>query len=191
MSAPPLATPAQLGNFLQETIASDDPVAIQYLADASAVIRDYLDMTVTAVSGDVETRTPLSGSVFLKESPIKAITLLEVLDTWSDVWQPVLTSDYRYDLETGEVWRNYRNHSGIRWSDERKSWRVTYDHGFDTVPDDLARVCYSLAGRFYATPAGVDQERQGQRQVKYSLTADDLNSLERLTLDRYKHARAS
>jgi hypothetical protein len=189
MAPPPLATPAQLGNFLQQTIDPADPVALQLLAQASALIRRYMDMTVTAVAGDVERCSPVGNSVFLKEAPITAISQLELLDPWAGTWTTVQTTDYDYDLDTGEVYRGYVNNTGVRWPTDRRSWRVTYDHGFATVPDDIAGVCYGVAARFYTTPAGIDSERTGQRQVKYDLRNDDFTALERMILDGYRHMR--
>jgi triacylglycerol esterase/lipase EstA (alpha/beta hydrolase family) len=188
--APALATPAQLGNFLQQTIAPDDPVALQLLGLASGLIRRYLGQAVTAVAGDVELRTPEAGSVFLKEGPVTAVSLVEVLDPNTNLWTATATTDYGVDFETGEVYRTFASNSDLFWwPTDRNSWRVTYDHGFETVPDDIAGVCYGLAARFYSTPAGIDQERTGQRQVKYSLTNDDFNPLELMVLDSYRNAR--
>lgn len=193
MALPPLATPAQLGNFLQQTIAANDPVALELLAQASAVIRLYLGQTVTAVTGDVELCTPYGGSVFLKQSPVTAVTLVEVKDYSTGLWTAAASTDWDMDPDIGEIWPDPTSQSNTIswWPSTRNSWRVTYDHGFATVPDDIAGVCYGLAARFYATPAGIDSERTGQRQIKYSLTADDFNPLEKLVLDGYRFARVA
>ena len=189
MAAPaPLATPAQLGNYLQQDISDTDPVAIQLLAEASAVIRRYLDQTVTPVAGDVEECTPLSGKVFLKEVPVKAVSLVEIYD-WQTGWSTVDPTAYKASLKRGTITPN--PHAFVQWPCGEDSWRVTYDHGYDEVPDDIQGVAVSLAARFYATPAGVDMERTGQRQIKYSLTADDLTAIERLTLDSIRIVRVA
>ena len=182
----PLATPAQLGALLQQTISSTDPSALQLLAQASGVIRRYLDLTVTQVLGDVELGTPEDGVVFLRESPVTNVSLVEVQDPWTGVWSTVPSTAYKASLRLGTVSQGLVNTAGVRWPTDEESWRITYDHGFETVPDDLMGVCVGVASRFYSVPAGVDAERIGNRQVKYSLTADDLNALERLTLDGYR-----
>ncbi|MFH5879762.1 hypothetical protein [Arthrobacter sp. NA-172] len=188
MPAPaPLATPAQLGNFLQQTIADTDPVALQLLAEASAVIRRYLDQTVTVVTGDVELCTPLSGKVFLSQWPVNAVSLVEIYDWQSGAWSTVSASAYRPLLSRGMIKPN--PYAFVQWPCGEDSWRVTYDHGYVTVPDDIQGVAVSMAARFYATPTGVDMERTGMRQIKYSLTADDLNAIERITLDGIRFAR--
>ena len=187
----PLATPAMLGNYLQQTISGTDPVAVQLLAQSSAVIRRYLDMTVTQVSAGVELRTPRNGEVFLKEAPATAVSLLEVRDPWTGAWSTVPTTAYNVDLEEGIIARGFINTTGVRWPTDDKSWRVTYDHGFATVPDDIAGVCVGVAARFYSTPAGIDMERTGLRQVKYSLTTDAFNDLEKIVLDGFKWARVA
>ena len=189
MPAPaPLATPAQLGAFLQQAIANTDATALQLLAQASAIIRKYLDQTVTPVSADLEYVTPLSGKVFLSQSPVIAVSKVETFDWRSGTWATADSSTYRVSLKRGTV--TPLPTFGPYPCDE-DSWRITYDHGFTEIPDDLSGVCVTVAARFYATPAGIDMERTGQRQVKYSLTTDDFNDLEKVVLDGIRIPRVA
>lgn len=189
MADAPLATVDQLSAYLQlpQPLASTDASALLYLQIASGMVRDYLQQKITAVAAEVALVNPAPGygfSVFLPEMPVTNVSLVETLDNTVTpaVWKAADPTTYTVNLATGVVaalpW------TGVIWPTNPGSWRITYDHGFATVPDGLMGVTVSVAAREYTTPAGVDLERVGGYQVKYDI-GGGFTDLEQKTLNRY------
>lgn len=178
----PLATVAQLAATLQVTLAPDDPAALLQLATAAGKIRDYLQQDITAVAGDVVELDPLDGAyVELPQIPVTAVTLVETYSSDTGLWTTADPKTYTVSKRLGMI--AAKPGLGVNWPTDPETWRVTYDHGFTTVPDSLQGVCAAVAARAYASPAGVDLERIGGYQAKYS--ADDFSKTEISTLSKY------
>lgn len=191
MAAGDLATVAQLSNYLQASPAlqPNDPTATQIITMVSGMIRSYLDQQITAVVGDVELCDPHSRMVFLRELPVTAVTKVEVYDVFSNTWKLADPTTYTVSLRRGTIKTNPIMPLGFYWPTDDETWRVTYNHGYTTIPDDLTGVCCSVSARIYNIPIGIDAERIGGRQVKYALTADSFNPIEMGVLSRYKMMR--
>ena len=178
-----LASPAQLGAFLQETIAPDDTSALLYLSIASGMVRDYLHQQITEEVGDVLLADPIDGSyVLLPELPVSAVSLVETFDgiTWTTVAPANYTVSKRLGMLAGKPG------TGVQWPSEPESWRVTYSHGFNEVPDSIVGAVLGVAARAYSSPVAVDSERIGGYQVKYLIESAGFSPLEKIALDRYK-----
>lgn len=181
-----LTTPTQLGAFLQETIAADDASAVLYLSIASGMVRDYLHQQITAVADDVILVDPIDGSYgLLPELPISDVSLVETSD--GTTWTTVDPSAYTVSKRLGMI--AAKPDTGVQWPSEPESWRVTYSHGFATVPDSIVGVVLGVAARAYATPVGVDLEHVGGYQVKYQIESAGFSPLEKIALDHYKLPR--
>lgn len=184
-----LATVADLNNFSQLGLDPADTSAAYLLKVASGMIRRYLDQDITAKAADIELCDPVNGQmVLLKQLPVTAVSLVET-STDGVTWTTVDPSNYTVSKRTGVV--AAKPWTGIQWGSDPESWRITYDHGYATVPDELNGVCCSIASRFYATPAGIDMERTGQRQVKYNLEASGFDPMERLMLSQFRTPRVA
>ncbi|WP_018350951.1 hypothetical protein [Longispora albida] len=75
------------------------------------------------------------------------------------------------------------------WPDQFRAVEVTFGHGYDPVPDDVAAMVVSVAARHAATPAAYRQEAIGA--YSYTTAASTpgtpaLEPVERLVLDRYR-----
>lgn len=185
---PNLATVAQLSAFMQQTIAADDPTALFLLTVASGMIRRAVDQVITLVPGDLEYVDPVNGSfAALKELPVLSVDLVEISNDGGLTWTAVPPGAYKVSRRTGTI--KARPGTNVRWPADEESWRVTYGHGYNTVPPDIAGVCTGLAGRYYATPVAVDMERVGQRQVKYAIESEGFSPLESMALAAYRQAR--
>lgn len=183
-----LATVADLNNFSQLALDPADPSAAYLLKVASGMIRRYLEQDITAKAADVEYADPVNGQmVFLKQLPVTAVSLVETSTDGGVTWSTVLPANYTVSKRTGVV--AAKPWTGINWGTDPESWRVTYDHGYATVPDELNGVCCSIASRFYATPVGIDMERTGQRQVKYSLESAGFTGAEAMVLSSFRNPR--
>jgi len=173
----PLATVADLearyGTLTDDQRARADAL----LADASAKIRVYTGQNFDLTLGDVITLRPVGTTVRLPQRPVRAvhqvvavggtssipdITLPSGAWTWDgidlvDVW-PTNTG---WILNLPEVWlEGY----------PPDTYRITYDHGYDTTPDDVIAVCCSMALRVLTSPTqveGLQSERIGQYSYQY------------------------
>jgi hypothetical protein len=181
-----LATPTQLGLYIQETIAENDPSALLYLDIASGMVRDYLQLILDPVTDDVVELDPIDGSyVFLPELPVTSVSLVETFD--GSAWSTVDSVNYTVSTRLGII-AGLPN-QGIVWPSNPGTWRVTYSHGFAPLPSSILGVVLGVAGRAYSTPAGIDLERIGGYQVKYAMEADGFSAIEKKALARYVNPR--
>lgn len=182
-----LASVAELGAYLKQPLAEDDVTAVMFLDAASDTVRDYLDQILDVVTDDVVVLDPPRGGVlFLPEMPVAAVSKVETLIR--GVWTIVDPGSYVVSARTGSIAATLSAGVG-RWWDA--PWRVTYTHGFVTVPSSLKGVVLGVAGRAYATEVGVDSERIGGYQVKYAVEKTGFSPLELATLNRYRVARVA
>jgi hypothetical protein len=185
-----LASIADLNNFSQLALDPADTSAAYLLKVASGMIRRYLEQDITVTTNDVEYADPVSGRmVLLRQLPVTSVSLVETTTDGGVTWTTVAPANYTVSKRQGVV--AAKPWTGIQWGADPESWRITYTHGFATVPDELNGVCCSIASRFYATPAGIDMERTGQRQVKYNLEAGGFTAMEKLVLDGFRVPRVA
>jgi hypothetical protein len=182
-----LASIADLNNFAQLAIDTNDTAAAFLLKVASGMVRRYLQQDVTATAGDIEYCDPVAGGVLLSQLPVTGVSKVE---TTRDgvTWMVADPTTYVVSRKLGIV--SARAYTGS-WPTDPESWRVTYSHGYDNVPDELKGVACSVAARFYSTPAGIDSERTGQRQVKYNLETGGFTPMEKLVLDGFRIPRVA
>lgn len=184
-----LASVAQLAAFLQLPLADDDASASLMLDIASGMVRDYLKQQVDYVVDDVVELDPINGAyIQLPEMPVASVTLLEILDATVTpaVWTTADPSTYTVSTRLGII--AGLPGCGVYWPSQPGTWRVTYTHGFETVPDSLLGVVLGVAARAYSSPASIEQERIGGYQVKYAVESAGFSALELKTLNRYKDA---
>ena len=188
-----LALPAQLGAFMQQPIADTDPTALLLLDIASGMVRDYLQMELDAVAADVVLLEPVNGSngvsVFLPELPVTAVSLVETFDNTvtPGVWTTADPLTYTISKLLGII--AALPYTGVTWPYLPETWRVTYNHGFVVIPDSLVGVTLGVAARQWNTANGIDLERIGSYQVKYSMEADGFSPIEKKALARYVNPR--
>jgi len=184
-----LATVEELNEFSQLSLDPADTSAAFLLKVASGMIRRYLEQDITQATNDVEYADPISGSfVFLRQLPVTSVSLVETT-TDGTTWTTVDPANYTVSRKTGIV--AAKPWTGIQWGSDPESWRITYTHGYATVPDELKGVACSIASRFYSTPAGIDMERTGQRQVKYSLESAGFTGMESMVLSSFRIPRVA
>ncbi|MBT2566603.1 hypothetical protein J7I84_08865 [Arthrobacter sp. ISL-85] len=184
----PLATVEDLGNYMQQTIAADDPAATFLLLVASGMIRAYLGQTVSQVTDDVEYVDPVNGSfAALSQLPVTAVSLVEITNDDGTNWTAVPPTAYKVSRRRGTITTKWGYN--VRWPTDEESWRVTYTHGFESVPAEIIGVCCGLAARYYSTPIAIELERVGQRQVKYAIESAGFTALESIALTALRPAR--
>lgn len=180
-----LATPAQLGAYINETIDNADPSALLMLDIASGMVRDYLQQLLDPTVNDVAVLDPIAGAVFLPEFPVTSVSLVETFD--GTVWNIMDAATYSVSTRMGIV--SVASVSVVSWPYTMGSWRVTYSHGYNTIPMSIVGVVLGVAARAYSTPPGVDLERIGGYQVKYTMEADGFTPIEQKALNRYVNPR--
>jgi hypothetical protein len=155
-----------LRGFAERRGVDEDPTdlkAIRALADASAFIRGYTHQQITLVEDE---SFALDGTgragLILPQVPVVEICEVSTLDAENT---PTEVTSYRCD-RAGILWRM----DGYAWPIGHANVVVSYDHGYDVVPADIAGVCYDLAAENYvATGAGeVTGETIGNYQVTYA-----------------------
>lgn len=184
-----LATVADLNNFSQLALDPADSSAAYLLKVASGMIRRYLEQDITQTLNDVELCDPVGSAVFLRQLPVQSVSLVETTTDGGVTWVMVDPASYTVSKRTGMV--AAKPWTGVQWGSDPESWRVTYSHGYPTVPDEINGVCCSIAARFYATPVGIDMERTGQRQVKYSLENAGFTGAEAMVLSAFRNPRVA
>jgi hypothetical protein len=183
-----LATVQDLNDFSQLALDPTDTSAAFLLKVASGMIRRYLEQDITVTTGDVEYADPLNGQVvLLRQLPVTSVSLVETSTDGGVTWTTVAPANYTVSRKQGIV--AAKPWTGIQWGGDPESWRITYTHGWATVPDELKGVACSIAARFYSTPAGIDMERTGQRQVKYSLESAGFSGMEAMVLSAFRNPR--
>lgn len=183
-----LASVEELAAFSQLPLEADDVTANFLIKVASGMIRAYLGQTVTLVEDDVEYVDPVNGFfASLGELPVVSVSQVEVSSDAGLTWSVAPASSYKVSRRTGTI--TALSGSTVRWPSDEESWRVTYTHGFESVPSELVGVCCGLAARYYSTPIAVDMERVGQRQVKYNIEAEGFSAMESMALSAFRLAR--
>jgi hypothetical protein len=183
-----LASIDDLNHFSQLAIDPSDTAAAFLLKVASGMVRRYLDQDITATANDVALCDPVGHCVLLPQMPVQSVSLLETTIDGT-IWTTVAPASYTVSKRAGVV--AARPWTGTQWGSDPESWRVTYTHGYATVPDELKGIVCSIAARFYSTPSGIDMERTGQRQVKYNLESAGFDPMEKLILATFRIPRVA
>ena len=151
--------------------AGEQTRATTLLTDASAAIRKYTRQDFTVVSGDVVTLRPIGTRLRLPQRPVTAVNSVTTIG-WAGVANLVLPAGFwGWDgidiIEiapfSSNVWLSLPTlELGEGLPD---TYQVDYDHGDDTVPDDVIAICVGMVLRTIFAPSpteGLNTERIGQ-----------------------------
>lgn len=182
-----LATVAELRTFLDDPTLDEERAGL-FLRIASGEVRGYTGQLFDYVEDDTAILNGRGTKVLLlPELPVLAVTeLLEAYATGDEAAidgpladKPVWEWDEDGIIERidGGVFRRRR-----RW------YRVIYDHGYETVPDEVKSVVLRAAGRAFENPEGIRQETLGR--YSYTLAGEQagigLYAPDRRDLDPYR-----
>lgn len=184
---PDLATVPDLSAFAQLNLDPDDAAATFLLKVASGMVRAYLQQDLSRTDNDIVLFDPVGTLVELTNLPVLSVSLVEITNDSGSTWTTLDRSSYTLSRRAGII--AARPFTGIQWPSDPESWRVTYSHGYDPIPDEIKGVVCGVAARAYSSPVGIDMERTGQRQVKYALESGGFSGLEQIVLDNYRLAR--
>lgn len=156
MPADYLAEPSELAAWLP--VGEDDPKLLAALLAASRRFRGRVGHPITAVADDEVT---LDGngrtSLLLPAAPVTAVS--EVL---LDGEPLVEGEDYAW---SGDGF--LRRLGGCVWPDRLRCIQLTYDHGYATVPEDIAEVVIDQARAMFRVQPGVQSIQAGGESVTF------------------------
>lgn len=196
MPLPALATVADLATLLGRTFTPEQELQAQALLDqASSVVRSYVRQDITrATTTDTFTMRradPVlhrcAGAVTLPQRPVVDIDSVKV--------NGIATTDWWQDgndlLLRSAVWDQPPA------ANRPPQVTVTYTHGWDEVPGDIAAIVLQAANRVIVNPSGIRSETVGGESVTYLIPAVGeylgvlLSRTEQRVLDRYRRTAGS
>jgi hypothetical protein len=193
---PSLATVADLADMLGRTLSPAQELQAQSLLDqASSIVRAYvrqdISLATTTDTFTMRRADPVlhrcGGMVTLPQRPIVDIASVEVNGAATgDWWQ-----DGNDVLVRSHVWPQPPA------AHRPPQVTVTYTHGWDPVPGDIAAIVLQAANRVIVNPSGIRSETVGGISTTYLIPATGenlgvlLSRTEMRVLDRYRRTAAS
>jgi len=163
-----LATVADLNALLGSSFGETDERPLRLLELASALVQGELGQTLGLVEGDVATLPAGEQSFYLPERPVLNLTTVIV--------NPPASYGVSYPLDVAQLtWYSWGGVDLQRGA--LNSWRwgstvtVTYDHGYETIPDDIVSAVCTIVGRMVSAPVGAESESIMSYSVTYGENA--------------------
>ncbi|MEU6661257.1 hypothetical protein [Streptomyces sp. NPDC046821] len=196
MPLPSLASVADLATLLGRVFTPQQELQAQALLDqASSIVRAYVGLDITkATTTDTFTmrrvdtlRYGCAGAVTLPQRPIESVTAVEVnglatADWWLDGTELLL-----------RAWAWARPPA----AHQPPQVTVTYTHGWDPVPGDIAAIVMQAVNRVLVNPSQVRSETVGGESVTYLIPTTGealgvlLSKTEQRVLNRYRRTAGS
>ncbi len=170
---------------------------------ASDVVRGYCNQTFDFVSNDTVLIDPRPDrTAQLPQGPVTAITSVQAnmpggpTGTWG--WQ-TLTFPGQYGwVERGLMWDAtqvrppitppaYSEWPWPTWPWLPGSLQVTYSHGFETIPDEIAAVVLRIAAQVASNPTFLQSKKVGENAYVFGSFpgGQTLRDTDKAILDRY------
>ncbi|MEU8525257.1 hypothetical protein AB0C77_06590 [Streptomyces sp. NPDC048629] len=199
MVLPALATVADLATILGRTFTPQQEAQAQALLDqASSIVRAYMRLDITrATTTDTFTMrapgrqhlgTPFGcGQVTLPQRPVVDVFAVKVDGTATQDWW----------LEQDQLYLRSAPWLGPPGAHQAPQVEVTYTHGWDPVPGDIAAIVMQAANRVLVNPSGIRSETVGGISTTYLVPATGenlavlLSRTEMKVLDRYRRTAGS
>lgn len=173
MPLPLLAQVSDVDARLPAGITADPTRTAVLLQDASAIARRIAKQTFT-VATTTEKVQPISYRLKLAEAPVRSITSVSIQLPGQTAPQPFPNWYWPGD---NEVWLMYEGQvinlpeavtTLMQW--QTPPCFVLYEHGYDTVPDDVVAVVASMVVRTVTAPSmgGVVSENVGEYGYRLS-----------------------
>ncbi|MDF3280919.1 hypothetical protein [Gordonia sp. N1V] len=169
----------------------DSATVASAISWASSIVRDYTKQQFDLVENDVEIVTPHGYSATLAQIPVVAVSMVEAKSI-----DPV-TGAASYATITAWDWAP----NGIVYCTKRSvmgGWpqymlpgglRVTYTHGFATVPEDITSVCARLAFQFMTNPTFRVEHKVGGKADRWATNGgNEMTPYDLAILDQYRVA---
>jgi len=215
MSLANFATTDDVAALLQRDLTSAELAwGNRLLTQASDIVRRYTRQTLNFVSNDTIVLPGTWGNTLtLPQRPISAVnsvlingvaptgyTVWKVLDDTLYISTGAYQPDYGVLLWGGSALYGPAGSNtgpqatGSTWQGPNAHITVNYDHGYSTIPGDITNVTAGLVALAIASPVGVEQERVGNYQVKYTRSETGsmvLQAADKEVLNFYRKRTAS
>jgi hypothetical protein len=181
----PLATVQQLANRLQRASLDEAQTAAaeQDLVDASGLVRAIAHQTISFVADDTVYLTGGDRRLKLPQRPVvidaeHPLTVVEIGLYGAQDFLMVEHRDYEVinaeELERAYPWYWASTRlMGWPYNRNRGVWapkvRVTYSHGWTTIPDDIVAIVLDVAQVLMANPKGLRSKTVGGYSETYAL----------------------
>jgi hypothetical protein len=154
-----VSDPFATGQQVADLLGSSNDAFIARAAEAAAVVtatmRAYCRQTISLVEDDTAFLIGTAARrLLIPERPVRAVAAVG-LDGYA-------VTDYRW-TRAGALWRD------AGWGGNDSEIEVTFDHGFDPLPDDLVQACRTATARLCANTDGLVRfEAAGEVAETYS-----------------------
>ena len=183
----PFISRDDLSDYLGRDVAADDGATI--VVDAACeMVRTMTEQTLDAVSEDTITLDGTgTDAIILPQLPVNGAGTVNMIG--SDGGTTAVTN---YALKGNGVLLRTRGSAAAEedyvetsWPIGRQNVEVTYDHGYDSVPEDLRFVALTLASRMIVQGVA-SEESQATERVRYGTNATDFTDGERAIMHKYR-----
>lgn len=177
------ASPADLAKLLGKsgftTVQTDRAELLLDLATGE--IERAIGQTLVDGVEDRLLTGPGTDKLILPRWPVTEVTSVKDVDADTGV-ETALTyrADYTWDQD-GILTR-----VGGVWPCHDKSVHVVFRAGFETISDDVRRICLAMVRREWGNPAAAAEESLGDHSIKHDAVGMDLTDRERSTLRTYQ-----
>ncbi|MBX5463805.1 MAG: hypothetical protein IRZ28_22295 [Steroidobacteraceae bacterium] len=196
---PSLASSGDLADRLgRDLTAEEEARADTLLADASALVRSYTGRSFEHVVDDEQVLRVVGGRIKLPRTPVTAVTRVQAVsgrDGVPDITIVDWAWDKRDTIRIGDDGTCVIN-LPEEWRDDDgfpDTYRVTYSHGYETVPADVVAVVCGMVLRTLTAPTmagGVVSESIGSYSYRLEAPGTGLSVMlspeDRRVLDRYR-----
>lgn len=155
-----------------------DNLIIRKINQATDMIEKYCGGRRFAATDytNEEYDSPQSDVLVLRNRPINSVTSLQQRDSSlnENDWSTVETELYFTDSTGGTLDLNFT--AGGHWN----RYRVTYNAGYTTIPNDLAEACATLAAFLVqngTSGTNVKSKQEGRRKIEYFDSSGNGDSL--------------
>lgn len=191
--------------FQDQISAAFVPIASEYgtanttraLTWAQSFVESYTDQIFDLVETDTVYLDPKPyRQALLPQLPVVSVDSVEALlpaQTGGMAWTTL--TNYAVVNETGLIYDTTGEpgtpwNFGPSWPRLPASLKVTYDHGYASVPQPLVDVACRLAQQYLENPSGQLQRRTGDIEDRFGGSQGVVvNELDRMILDRYTWVR--
>lgn len=150
-----LITLEEYKDFENKSSLKDDTQLNSIITSVSQLVKTYcansfVDYVGTTEKTETFTINWPAGSVQVSESPLINVSLVEERSSYSSGYTTLSLADFEYyvDLETDSIYRT--NTSGFStWAQGPGSVRITYNAGYDTLPEDLKLAVIDLVNYYF------------------------------------------
>lgn len=189
MSLSNFATTDDVAAILQRNLTATELVwANRLLSQASDIVRRYTRQTLNYVQNDTITLPGnWDNTLVLPQRPITAVNSLLIngnaptsYTVWKKLDDTLYISSGAYQPDFGvllwggnALWGPAGSNSGPQatgatWQGPQATITINYNHGYQTIPGDIVNVTAGLVAVAVASPVGVEQEKVGGYQVRYT-----------------------